>query len=296
MDIDVVRSRETGKTFRPTSWRRNARKKFVQGIHDRFIRDETFRNRMIENGRDEDFCRQWEALIPTIWPHKNIIIARVIGGFIQTRQVPILCQWSTDLTSNKHCLPYSNWKRKKHEFSKKSTMGTEFFFFFMVELARFMVDSLFPWKSRWRWTKYWQNSVTCCRSVWNTSSGHDFLEFNHFYRWIVDSLRRSTATDGVCEYNTSNDVFSRCKSVQEFGYREKVTITEDSLTTSWNWEQVSRWNWDQDEIGTKSGKFRIGHDCVVTLHDANTNDKMTIFTDFHIVWAWARTVPFLLVC
>ena len=48
---------------------------------------------------------------------------------------------------------------------------------FMVELARFMVDSLFLWKSRWRWTKYWQNRVTCCTSIWNKSSGHDFLEF-----------------------------------------------------------------------------------------------------------------------
>ena len=35
---------------------------FFQGIHDRFIRDETFRNRMIENGRDEDVCRPWGAL------------------------------------------------------------------------------------------------------------------------------------------------------------------------------------------------------------------------------------------
>ena len=30
--------------------------------HDRFIRDETFRNRMIENSRDEDVCRQMDAL------------------------------------------------------------------------------------------------------------------------------------------------------------------------------------------------------------------------------------------
>ena len=37
------------------------------------------------------------------------------------------------------------------------------------------------------------------------------------------------------------------------------------------------------DIGTKSGKSRIGHECVVTLHDANTNDDMTIFTDFHNV-------------
>ena len=38
------------------------KKKFFQGIHDRFIRDEQFRNRMIENGRDEDVCRQMDAL------------------------------------------------------------------------------------------------------------------------------------------------------------------------------------------------------------------------------------------
>ena len=36
--------------------------KVFQGIHDRFIRDETFRNRMIEHGRDEDVCRQGDAL------------------------------------------------------------------------------------------------------------------------------------------------------------------------------------------------------------------------------------------
>ena len=33
-------------------------KKFFQGIHDRFTRDEQFRSRMIENGRNEDVCRQ----------------------------------------------------------------------------------------------------------------------------------------------------------------------------------------------------------------------------------------------
>ena len=49
-DIDMVRSRETGKIFRPTKLKKKCKKKFFQGIHDRFIRDETFRNRMIENG------------------------------------------------------------------------------------------------------------------------------------------------------------------------------------------------------------------------------------------------------
>ena len=35
---------------------KKCKRKFFQGILDSFIRDETFRNRMIENGRDEDAC------------------------------------------------------------------------------------------------------------------------------------------------------------------------------------------------------------------------------------------------
>ena len=42
--------------------KKKCKKKFFQGIHDRFMRDRTFRNRMIENGRDENACRQMDAL------------------------------------------------------------------------------------------------------------------------------------------------------------------------------------------------------------------------------------------
>ena len=41
---------------------KKCKKKLFQGIHDRFIRYETFCNRIIENGRDEDVCRQLDAL------------------------------------------------------------------------------------------------------------------------------------------------------------------------------------------------------------------------------------------
>ena len=70
-------------------------------------------------------------------------------------------------------------------------MGKEFFFFFMVELARFMVVSL---------------------------------------------------------------LFRKVKKMHQVSSegRDKVTIKSYSLTTSWNWEQVTSSNWDQDEIGTKS--------------------------------------------
>ena len=89
----------------------------AQGIHDRFIRDETFRNQMIEMVETKMFVDKWMLLrtkiIPSIWHHKNISITEVIGCFVRTRQVPILCQCSADLTSKKHCLPCSNWKKKK---------------------------------------------------------------------------------------------------------------------------------------------------------------------------------------
>ena len=37
-------------------------KKYFQGVHDRFVRDEQFRSRMIEIGRTEDLCRQMDYL------------------------------------------------------------------------------------------------------------------------------------------------------------------------------------------------------------------------------------------
>ena len=36
------------------------------------------------------------------------------------------------------------------------------------------------------------------------------------------------------------------------------------------------------DADTNDNMFTIVHDCVVTLHDANTNDDMTTLTDFHI--------------
>ena len=73
-----------------------------------------------------------------ITPHKNITTTKEIGDFVQTIQVPTLCQFSADLTSNKHCPPFAKKKRKLNETNKGHKV-----FFFMVELARFLVDSSF---------------------------------------------------------------------------------------------------------------------------------------------------------
>ena len=37
-------------------------KRQFKGIHDRFLRDHVFRERTIENKRDEDVCRAWDDL------------------------------------------------------------------------------------------------------------------------------------------------------------------------------------------------------------------------------------------
>ena len=55
------RSQETKNTTSPISSRRSA-KKYYQGIHDRFVRDDKFRRNMIEIGRTEDLCRQMDDL------------------------------------------------------------------------------------------------------------------------------------------------------------------------------------------------------------------------------------------
>ena len=48
--------------FTANQLKKKCKKRDFQGIHDRFIRDPEFRIRMIENHRDEDLCRRWDAL------------------------------------------------------------------------------------------------------------------------------------------------------------------------------------------------------------------------------------------
>ena len=125
---------------------KKCKKKFFQGIHDRFRRDETFRNRLIENGRDEDVCRQMDAvadedhthhLTPQEYYHYKsnwwLLSNKTGSNTVPVERRPDFKQaLSTAIET------------ERRRSSKKSTMGTEFFFFFMVELARFLV--LIPMK------------------------------------------------------------------------------------------------------------------------------------------------------
>ena len=44
---------------------------------------------------------------------KKLVCTETIGGFVRTQLVPIRCQFGTDLTSNKHCLPCDSSKAKR---------------------------------------------------------------------------------------------------------------------------------------------------------------------------------------
>ena len=82
--------------FSANQLKKKCKKKFLQGIHDRFIRDETSRNRMIENGRDEDVCRQGDALADE--DHTHHLTSQEYHHYKSNwwlhsnKQVPILCQ------------------------------------------------------------------------------------------------------------------------------------------------------------------------------------------------------------
>ena len=133
--------------------KKKCNKKFFHGIHDRFIRDLEFRDRMIENNRDEELCRTWDALADedlthhliqqeysfyksNWWLHSN----KQGSNYCATRR--------RDLTS-KSVVNFAAIENKEegsiaiaHGLSQKSTMGTQEVF-----------PSWWNWQGSW-WTPY----------------------------------------------------------------------------------------------------------------------------------------------
>ena len=202
-------------------------------------------------------------IILTIWPHENTLSIRANGGFIRTSKVLILRHWRKDLISNKHCLPCNVWNKKQKETHKCLLTLTEINNGHRVLLLHGGIGKVHG--------GLWQNGVTCWmqyleRFFWTRLSWIQFtlLQMDRLQLTAVYCNRRVG-----CKHNTSNDPFSRCKSVQYMAtgknWRSQHTV----------WLQVQKW--------TKSENSVIGYACVVTLHDytTDTNDNMTTKTDFH---------------
>ena len=118
--------------------KKKCKKRDFQGIHDRFLRDQELSIRMIENHRDEELCRRWDALADE--DHTHHLTAQ---EYLHYKN-----KWW--LHSNKQG---SNTMPLRHRSDFKEALSTlqrlqqgageePHVIFYMVELARFMVDSL----------------------------------------------------------------------------------------------------------------------------------------------------------
>ena len=132
--------------------KKKCKKEFFQGIHDRFIRDPEFRNRMIGNHRDEELCRRWDALADE--DHTHLFTTQEYSLYESNWWLHSNKQGSNTMPVThrpdfKQALSTLQQLKQKEEgalqtpngLSQKSTVDTNLFF--VVELARIMVDPLF---------------------------------------------------------------------------------------------------------------------------------------------------------
>ena len=78
-----IRNKDMGN-FQAHNLKKTCTKRQFKGIHDRFLRDHVFSERMIENKRDEDACRAWDILQNEITriecQNQNTFTTSKIGG------------------------------------------------------------------------------------------------------------------------------------------------------------------------------------------------------------------------
>ena len=201
-----------------------------QGIHDRFIRESEFLDRMTEIIETKIFCRRWDALADEDhthhltaqeyfhlknkwWLHSdkqgsNTMPLRHRFDFMQA--LSTLQRMQQEAGEEPRVLAYS--------YTHEQWRGTKFIFH-MVELARFMVDASSFRKSRRRWTKRWVSGATCSLQYVGKFFGKTFR------RWF-------TVTDGVVwTQHLKWPVFEMQKCAVIWNTKD-FTIKEYSLATS----------------------------------------------------------------
>ena len=189
MDMDGYGEKLWDKeNFTANQLKKSCKKKYFQGIHDRFTRDPEFCDRMIENHRDEEHCRRWDAFADEDHTHhlttQEYSLCRATGDFIQRSKVLILCRWRTDLISNKRCPPCIDRNKKKKETHKCFLTLTEINNGHRVLLPHGGIGKvhgglLIPLKVTMEMHQVLKKRSDLLNdSIWKDSSGQDFLEFN----------------------------------------------------------------------------------------------------------------------
>ena len=208
------------------NWRRNARKSISK---ESMIDSYEIQNSVIEwlkiietkNFAENGMLLRMKITL-TIWQHKNTSTIKN-KWWLQSNKQGSNTMPLRHRPDFKQAL--STLQRLQHEAGEEPQVPTYSYKHQQWE-ARSSSSTWWNWQGSW-WTPYhsesqdgdapiieWTERPVSC-SIWQESSEKDFHEFNLFYyRLIVYSWRRSTVTDGECKDNTSNDPFSRCKSVQ----------------------------------------------------------------------------------
>ena len=160
---------------------------YFQGIHDRFIRDPEFRNRMIENHRDEDLCRRWDALADedhthhlttqefslyksNWWLHSNKQGSNIVPvthrpDFKQA--LSTLQQLKQEAEGASQAPTYSHRNQQWHRVRLLGGIGNVH------------GGLLIPMKVTMEMNQALTECGDLLNSIWNNFSGQDFLELNY---------------------------------------------------------------------------------------------------------------------
>ena len=206
-----------------------------KGIHDRFLRDDVFRQRMIENYRDEEVCRAWDVLAEQDHTYHmseaEYFHHRKIGGSLSISPAAIPSQWENVLIPNKRFLHTPRiWRRPTRARTRLElhTMenGIEFFLY-LVAMERILVVFLrIQRKSRKK-----RQAKACDRTVQPVvyrTLAKTWDEWLSIILSIMLQIDRLQLTVGV-RTTTSKDPFSRCEICKNLGYR-----------LSWRWQDGLR--------------------------------------------------------
>ena len=227
------------------------------------------------------FVAKWMTLrtktTPTTELQKKLTITGVIGGVVRTRLVPIPCQSGTDLTSNKHCLPCSNWNKKKKKLNETKD-GHKVLLRLHGGVGKVLGGLLIPMKVTME-----MNQVL----IEQGDLLYKYLEqfFKAWFSWIHLLVTDGSFTaDGglllpTVSVNTTPQTtyFFGAKRVQN-NYRLKlwwiVTAWEQDENLDTKWKNQIMYEWVTIHIENANDNM---YACV-TLHDTNVND------DIHVAW------------
>ena len=115
--------------YLPNQLMKKCKKKKFEKIHDRFLQDQEFRIRMIENHRDEEVCGRWDALADV--DHTHHFTVQEYFNFENK-------WWLHANKQGSNTMPLRNHSDFNQAFVYLATITTKFIFY-MVELARFQV-------------------------------------------------------------------------------------------------------------------------------------------------------------